>query len=128
MRQAAAIMNISMALALPLAGCTPTPCASSFSRNEADAVMSVQFGTVAALREVERRRHKAPSQSFPQGGVADEGGPDTTRPGLCAAGTGGVKDGTHRAASAGLGRPRARGREARRALIRRCRARAWSRL
>ena len=24
----------------------------------------------------ERRRHKAPSQSFPQGGLADEGGPD----------------------------------------------------
>src|SRR5262249_49917865 len=68
MRQAAAIMNISMALALPLAGCTPTPSASSFSRNEADTVMSVQFGTVIALREVERRRHKAPSQSFPQGG------------------------------------------------------------
>jgi len=72
MRQAAAIMNISMALALPLGGCTFTPSASSFSRNEADTVMSVQFGTVIALREVERRRHKAPSQSFPQGGLADE--------------------------------------------------------
>src|SRR5262245_10339793 len=58
---------------------------------------------------LERRRHKAPSQSFPQGGLADEGGPDTTRPRWCAAGTGAVKDGTHRAASAGLGRPRARG-------------------
>src|SRR5262247_2859102 len=99
MRQAAAIMHISMALALPLAGCTPTPSASSFSRNEADTVMIVQFGTVIALPEVERRRHKAPSQSFPQGGLADEGGPDTTRRRLCAAGTGGVKHGTHRAAS-----------------------------
>jgi hypothetical protein len=57
----------------------------------------------------ERRRHKAPSQSFPQGGLADEGGPDTPPPRWCAAGTGGVKDGAHRAASAGLGRPRARG-------------------
>jgi hypothetical protein len=57
----------------------------------------------------ERRRHKAPSQSFPQGGLADEGGPDTPPPRWCAAGTGGVNDGAHRAASAGLGRPRARG-------------------
>src|SRR5262245_63826748 len=40
---------------------------------------------------------KAPSQSFAQGGLADEGGPDTTRPRWCAAGTGGVKDGTRRA-------------------------------
>src|SRR5262245_21560228 len=57
----------------------------------------------------ERRRHKAPSQSFPQGGLADEGGPDTTGPRWCAAGTGGVKDGPDRGASAGLGCPRARG-------------------
>src|SRR6185503_151784 len=51
-------------------------------------------------------------------GAGGRSRPGPTRPRWCAAGTGGVKDGTHRAASAGLGRPRARGRDTRRALVR----------
>jgi transposase len=43
---------------------------------------------------------KALSQSFPQGGAGGRRRPGPTRPRWCAWGTGGVKDGTHLAASA----------------------------
>lgn len=55
MRRTAMISSISLMLMLSLNGCAPKPSASTFSQSEAGTVMSVQFGTVTAIRTVEIR-------------------------------------------------------------------------
>ena len=53
MRQVATILGIPLVVLLPLGACTPKPNATTFSQGEANTVMSVQFGTVIALRQVD---------------------------------------------------------------------------
>ena len=92
----------------------PARCANAEDREHLDGADARRFGDAWATCQFPSIRRQSVGDIKPFSVVSPRaaGGrrrPGPTRPRWCAAGAGGVKDGTHRAASAGLGRPRARG-------------------
>jgi len=55
MRRKAVALSVPLVTLLVVTGCTPTPSPTSFSRGEANTVMSVQFGTITAIQPVDIR-------------------------------------------------------------------------